>query len=112
MLTQSIVERIKSAIESGAPAWRSARSASALGEALNGLGRTEEAEHYLVDSYRELSADPGADPDSKRLARDRVSKFYIALGQREKLNTLLLGSGGGEARQSSARAAAGSPSGR
>jgi hypothetical protein len=73
---------------------------------LNGLGRTDEAERYLVDSYRELAADPGADRDSKRLARDRVSKFYIALGQREKLNTLLLEAGGGEARQSSAQAAA------
>lgn len=85
----------------GAPAWRSARSASALGEALNGLGRTDEAEQYLVDSYRQLNTDPGADGDSKRIARERVSKFYIALGQRQKLNTLLLEGGGGEARQSS-----------
>jgi tetratricopeptide (TPR) repeat protein len=88
---------------SGAPEWRSARSASALGEALNGLGRTDEAERYLVDSYRELSSDPGADYDTKRIARERVSKFYTALGQREKLNTLLLEAGGGEARQSSAK---------
>jgi eukaryotic-like serine/threonine-protein kinase len=87
----------------GAPAWRSARSASALGEALNGLGRTDEAERYLVDSYRELSADPGADRDAKRLARDRVSKFYTALGQRQKLNSLLLETDGREARQSSAQ---------
>jgi TolA-binding protein len=86
---------------SGAPTWRSARSASALGEALNGLGRTDEAERYLVDSYRELNSDPGADRDSRRIARERVSKFYIALGQRQKLNTLLLEGGGGEARQSS-----------
>jgi eukaryotic-like serine/threonine-protein kinase len=89
----------------GAPAWRSARSASALGEALSGLGRTDEAERYLVDSYRELNADSGADRDSKRLARDRVSKFYTTLGQRQKLNTLLLQTGGGgEARQSSVQA--------
>lgn len=86
---------------SGAPAWRSARSESALGEALHGLGRTDQAEQYLVDSYRELHADPGADNDSKRLARERVSKFYSALGQRQKLNTLLHETGGGgEARQS------------
>ena len=45
----------------GAPVWRSARSASALGEALHGQGRTDEAEQYLVDSYRDLNADPGAD---------------------------------------------------
>jgi serine/threonine protein kinase/TolA-binding protein len=95
----------------GAPAWRSARSASALGEALNGLGRTDEAEQYLVDSYRELNSDPGADRDSKRMARERVSKFYTALGQREKLNALLLEGGGGEARQSSVQSSA-SPTGR
>ena len=81
----------------GAPAWRSARSASALGEALQGQGRNNEAERYLVDSYRELSTDPGADNDSKRIARDRVTKFYTALGQREKLNTLLIEVGGGNA---------------
>ena len=86
---------------SGAPAWRAARSASALGEALNGLGRTDEAEQYLVDSYRELNSDPGADRDSKRIARERVSKFYTSTGQRQKLNTLLEEGGGGEARQSS-----------
>jgi serine/threonine protein kinase/TolA-binding protein len=91
----------------GAPGWRSARSASALGEALNGLGRVDEAERYLVDSYRELNADPGADGDSKRIARERISKFYTALGQRQKLNTLLLGTGaGGEARQSNEQSTA------
>ena len=90
----------------GAPGWRSARSASALGEALNGLGRVDEAERYLVDSYRELNADPGADGDSKRIARERVSKFYTALGQRQKLNTLLLETGGGEPRQSKVQATA------
>jgi tetratricopeptide (TPR) repeat protein len=89
----------------GAPAWRSARSANALGEALHGLGRVDEAEQYLVDSYRELNSDPGADNDSKRLARERVTKFYMELGQREKLNALLSKSGGGgpSAHQSSAK---------
>jgi serine/threonine protein kinase/tetratricopeptide (TPR) repeat protein len=88
---------------SGAPAWRSARSASALGEALQGQGRNDEAEEYLVDSYRELKADPGADDETKQLARERVAKFYTTIGQRQKLNTLLLEGGGGEARQSSAQ---------
>jgi hypothetical protein len=74
------------------------------------LGRTDEAEQYLVDSYRELNSDPGADRDSKRIARERVSKFYTSTGQREKLNTLLEGGGGGEARQSSAQSAV-SPTG-
>jgi serine/threonine protein kinase/tetratricopeptide (TPR) repeat protein len=95
----------------GAPAWRSARSASALGEALHGEGRIDEAEQYLVDSYREINADPGADRESKRLARDRVTKFYTALGQRQKLNTLLLEGGGGEARQSSTETAASASTG-
>ena len=71
--------------------------ANALGEALEGLARKDEAEQYLVDSYRELSADPGADNDSKRLARERVTKFYTAPGQREKLNTLAE-TGGGSSR--------------
>ena len=35
-----------------APAWRSARSASALGEALYRQGRTREAEHYLTASLQ------------------------------------------------------------
>jgi len=95
----------------GAPAWRSARSASALGEALHGLGRIDQAEQYLVDSYRELYADQGADSDSKRLARERVSKFYTSQGQREKLNALLLEKGGGKAQQSSVQSKAGSSGG-
>ncbi|MGH8240328.1 MAG: tetratricopeptide repeat protein, partial [Steroidobacteraceae bacterium] len=97
----------------GAPIWRSARSANALGEALHGQGRTDEAEQYLVDSFRDLNADPGADSDSKRIARERVTKFYTALGQRQKLNTLLLQKGGGDsipARQSNAKPAT-SPAG-
>ncbi|HKU15555.1 MAG TPA: hypothetical protein VJQ52_14250, partial [Steroidobacteraceae bacterium] len=94
----------------GAPAWRAARSASALGEALHGQGRNDEAERYLVESYRELNSDPGADRDSKRIARDRVTKFYTAMGQRQKLNTLLIEVGGAtSARQSTGQAAA--PSG-
>ncbi|HEY4365606.1 MAG TPA: tetratricopeptide repeat protein [Steroidobacteraceae bacterium] len=74
----------------GASAWRSARSASALGEVLYREGRIEEAESYLSQSYRELSADPGADGDSKRIARERVEKFYTERGQRPKLDALML----------------------
>ena len=58
------------------PAWRSARSESALGEVLHQLGRNQEAERYLVDSYRELSAEPAADPDSKGRARTNHSLLY------------------------------------
>ena len=74
-----------------APGWRVARSKSALGEALHQLGRSQEAERYLVDSYLELSAEPAADQDSKRLARERITRFYTDLGQRSKLDALLLG---------------------
>jgi eukaryotic-like serine/threonine-protein kinase len=92
-----------------APTWRSARSASALGEALQGQGRMDEAEKYLVEGYRQLNSDPAADNDSKRIARERVTKFYTAIGQRQKLNTLLLQTGGypdpGPPRQSSAKPA-------
>ena len=68
----------------------------------------DEAEQYLVDSYRDLNADPGADDASKRIARERVTKFYTASGQREKLNKVLSqigGSGSVPATQSTAKAA-------
>jgi eukaryotic-like serine/threonine-protein kinase len=86
VVLRSAMERWK---RTGAPAWRSARSSSALGEALQGQGRMEEAEQYLVQSYRELSADAGVDADIRRSARERVTRFYTALGQRQKLNQLL-----------------------
>ena len=73
-----------------APAWRSARSASALGEALHQLGRNQDAERYLVDSYRELVAEPAADQDRKQIARERITRFYTDMGQRRKLDALLL----------------------
>jgi serine/threonine protein kinase/TolA-binding protein len=73
----------------GAPGWRSARSASALGEALYKQGRVEEAEEHLVASYRALMADPAADRDSKRIARERVEAFYQSLGRRHALDSLL-----------------------
>ncbi|MDY0067329.1 MAG: protein kinase [Steroidobacteraceae bacterium] len=73
----------------GAPAWRSARSASALGEALYELGRMEEAEQHLVSSYRELRAEVAADSESKRVARERITRFYEATGERGKLEALL-----------------------
>jgi len=74
---------------SGAPAWRSARSGSALGEALHKQGRNEEAEKYLVNAYRELNADPAADENSRKIARERITRFYTDLGQRQKLDALM-----------------------
>lgn len=99
----SAMERWK---RTGAPTWRSARSSSAFGEALQGQGRMDEAEQYLVQSYRDLNADTGADSEMKRIARERVTKFYIALGQRQKLNELLQEKGGdtASARQSTVQA--------
>jgi tetratricopeptide (TPR) repeat protein len=73
----------------GAATWRSARSANALGEVLHRQGRNQEAETHLVQSYRELIADPAAEADSQRLARERITKFYVATGQRQKLDALL-----------------------
>ena len=73
-----------------APSWRSARSASALGETLYREGRIQEAEKYLVQSFRELTADGGADVETRRKARDRVSRFYIERGRRQELDELIL----------------------
>jgi serine/threonine protein kinase/TolA-binding protein len=72
-----------------APTWRSARSASALGEVLYRQGRAQDAERYLVASYRELSADAGADPDARNRARERIVQFYTDRGERPKLDELL-----------------------
>ena len=60
---------------SGAPNWRALRSASALGEALYRQGRKWEAEKYLSESFRELSADATADPTAKDRARQRSMRF-------------------------------------
>jgi tetratricopeptide (TPR) repeat protein len=75
-----------------APPWRSARSASALGEVLYRENRMQDAERYLVSSFRVLNADQSADQDVKKTkskARERISRFYIARGQRNKLDEIL-----------------------
>jgi serine/threonine protein kinase/TolA-binding protein len=77
-----------------APAWRAARSASALGEVFYKQGRMREAEQYLTRAYTELAADDSADRDVRIKARQRVEHFYIANGQREKLNDLMLATSG------------------
>jgi tetratricopeptide (TPR) repeat protein len=77
-----------------AAAWRAARSASALGEALYRQGRMREAETYLTRSYQELAADDSADRDVRIKARQRVERFYINSGQRDKLNELMLATSG------------------
>jgi tetratricopeptide (TPR) repeat protein len=79
---------------SEAPAWRAARSASALGEAIYRQHRPREAERYLLDGYTELTGgQTGADAQTKRLAHERIARFYTDTNQRDKLNALSLVSG-------------------
>ncbi len=75
---------------SDAPPWRAARSASALGESLHRQGRHAEAEKHLRDGYLELTVGAGADQQTKTRARERIARFYVDTGQREKLNDLQL----------------------
>jgi eukaryotic-like serine/threonine-protein kinase len=63
----------------GAPPWRAMRSASALGETLYRLGRPQEGEKYLAESFRELSADTNADPDTREKARQRFVRYVKEL---------------------------------
>jgi tetratricopeptide (TPR) repeat protein len=70
------------------PEWRAARSASGLGEALYRQGRALEAEPYLVNRYRTLSADRNADARAQATARERVVRFYTDRGQPQKLHAL------------------------
>jgi hypothetical protein len=73
-----------------AQAWRSARSASALGEALYRQGRSREAERYLRESFQVLAADPTADRETRMKAQERVTRYYLDRGQRDKLEQLML----------------------
>ena len=70
-----------------APAWRIARSASALGEAVYRQGRINEAEKYLVDSYRATRS--GADAMTQQEALNRLARFYTDRGQRHKFDELM-----------------------
>lgn len=71
------------------PAWRAARSASGLGEAMYREGRTRDAEPYLVNSFRTLMADEHADASAQATARERVVRFYTDTGQSDKLRALV-----------------------
>jgi tetratricopeptide (TPR) repeat protein len=75
---------------SGAPEWRAARSASALGEAIYRQGRAAEAERFLLEGYRSVNGSIGADPDAKAKARERIARYYTDRGQRHKLDELSL----------------------
>ena len=72
------------------PEWRAARSQSALGEVLHLQGRIKEAEQHLTEGYKALVADEAADRDARIAARERVERFYVARGQRERLEQLFM----------------------
>ncbi len=74
---------------SDAPPWRAARSKNALGEVLVRQGRSNEGEQYLVETFRALSADSGADQDAKDRARQRIERFYVDRGQKAKFDRLM-----------------------
>jgi eukaryotic-like serine/threonine-protein kinase len=59
----------------GAPAWRAARSANALGEVLYRQGRRIDAQRYLAESARELEADPNTEPWAKQKAQERTAMY-------------------------------------
>jgi tetratricopeptide (TPR) repeat protein len=67
------------------PAWRVARSATGLGEALYRQGRADEAEPYLIDSYRVLAADRNADEGPRAASRERIVRFYTEQAQHDRL---------------------------
>jgi serine/threonine protein kinase len=73
-----------------APAWRAARSASALGEALYRENKPHDAEKYLLQGFQGLNAASGADPASVRKAHERIERFYADRGELHKLDELQL----------------------
>ena len=73
-----------------APDWRSARSASALGEVLHQEGRDQEAERYLLNSVRVITAANGVDRETVDKARERLARFYTETNQSNKLDAMAL----------------------
>ena len=73
-----------------APAWRAARSESALGEVLYRLGRNADAERYLKRSYTALALDEHAERAAKVKAEQRIRQFYTDRGQLDELDALML----------------------
>jgi len=70
--------------------WRVARTESALGEAIYHQGRASEAEHYLAESYQILASEESGDRDARIKAQERITRFYVDRGEREKLQQLML----------------------
>jgi serine/threonine protein kinase/Tfp pilus assembly protein PilF len=74
----------------GAASWRTARSQSALGEALATLGEATEAEPLLLGSYRALRAALGDHDELTLVARKRAAKFLNTHGRGAQADQLLL----------------------
>lgn len=72
-----------------APAWRSARSASAFGEVLYRQGRKQEAQRYLLSSWHTLVADAAVDELTMQNARTRITRLYVEQGKHRELEELL-----------------------
>jgi Serine/threonine protein kinase len=70
--------------------WRVARTESALGEAIYHQGRASEAEHYLAESYQILATEESGDREARSKAQERITRFYVDRGERQKLEKLML----------------------
>jgi serine/threonine protein kinase len=70
--------------------WRVARTESALGDAIYHQGRAAEAEHYLTESYQILASEENGDRDARVKAQQRITRFYVDRGERDKLARLML----------------------
>jgi hypothetical protein len=73
----------------GEDEWRVARAASGVGEALYAQGRAGEAEPYLVNSYRTVSASQHADAYTQEVVRNRIMRFYTERRQTDRLHALM-----------------------
>ena len=78
------------------PAWRAARSQSALGEALYLQGHIQEAEKNLTEAYKTLVREEGTDRETRIAARERLERFYITRGKRDELEKLLAATRSGD----------------
>jgi hypothetical protein len=63
--------------------WMRANAESTLGECLTALGRFEEAEPLVAQSYPRIAAVLGADHVRAEIARGRIRALYRAWGRPE-----------------------------
>ena len=73
-----------------APAWRAARSESALGVALLQLKKPQDAKQALNNAYKVLSTrESGADPDTIAMAKKRLDQFHRCASDHHELDCQL-----------------------